>query len=85
MAHLLHIASMPDENLAHQLRKTSDLGQRLPQWLGWVVSPLGESPLSAAVLGGDLDVVKKLFDLNPKLMGSVIHARYVLDSCVVHS
>ena len=62
-----------NEEFAHQLLRTADLEVLLPQWLGWVVSPLRESPLMAGVLGRNLDIVKALFAKNPKLMGSSIH------------
>jgi hypothetical protein len=66
-------SSTKNEEFAHQLRRIADLEELLPQWLGWVVSPLRESPLMASVLGSNLDVVKTLFAKNPKLMGSSIH------------
>ncbi|KAK7062773.1 hypothetical protein VNI00_000262 [Paramarasmius palmivorus] len=50
------------------LRRTANLETVLPKWLGWDINVLGESPLTAAVLGGRLSTVKHLFAKHPRLM-----------------
>jgi hypothetical protein len=61
---------------AEQLRRTPDLEQVLPKWLGWIISDLGESPLSAAILGNKLETIKVLFAKQPKLLKSALHEKY---------
>ncbi|KAJ8080933.1 hypothetical protein PM082_017768 [Marasmius tenuissimus] len=58
--------------LAISLRRTHDLDKVLPQWLGWTINTIGESPLSAALLHPDLKVVKHLFASDPKLMSMAL-------------
>lgn len=36
----------------------NELEKWLPSWLGWTSNALGESPLSAAVLSGDIEMIK---------------------------
>ncbi|KAH6890099.1 ankyrin repeat protein [Coprinopsis sp. MPI-PUGE-AT-0042] len=60
---------------AEQLRRTPDWGQALPKWLGWLISDLGESPLSAAILGNNLETIKVLFAKQPKLLKSALHEK----------
>jgi hypothetical protein len=68
-------ASTSGEEFALLLRLTENLETMLPQWLGWRVTPLGDSPLTAAVLGMDIALVKKLFVKNPRLMASSLHEK----------
>jgi hypothetical protein len=63
--------------LAERLRSAADLDKVLPLWLGWSVSPLNESPLTAAILGNSLDLVKEMFAKFPRLMASSLHERCV--------
>jgi hypothetical protein len=60
---------------AEQLRRTPDLEQVLPKWLGWVISDIGESPLSAALLSNELETIKVLFSKQPKLLKSALHEK----------
>jgi hypothetical protein len=61
---------------AERLRRAPNLEKALPEWLGWTISPLNESPLTAAILGNSVEVVKKLFALSPHFMVSTLHQRY---------
>ena len=58
---------------AEQLRRTPDLEKVLPLWLGWQINSLGESPLTAAILGGKLSTIKTLFAKKPQLMKTTLH------------
>jgi hypothetical protein len=73
-------ASSNSSDVAKLLKRTPDLAKVLPEWLGWTVSPLGESPLTAAIVstGKKLDIVKFLFEKSPRLMASTLHERQVL-------
>ncbi|KAF7354601.1 Ankyrin repeat protein [Mycena sanguinolenta] len=57
------------------LRRTTDLKKVLPEWLGWSVTSLGESPLTVAIVGKKLEIVKYLFEKSPRLMASSLHER----------
>ncbi|RXW15843.1 hypothetical protein EST38_g10015 [Candolleomyces aberdarensis] len=58
---------------AEQLRRTPDLKNALPVWLGWNINGLGESPLIAAILGCSLPAIKTLFAKKPELMKTTLH------------
>ncbi|KAJ6615451.1 hypothetical protein B0H10DRAFT_2164836 [Mycena sp. CBHHK59/15] len=70
-----YYAASNNSESAMQLRRTADLEKVLPEWIGWAVSPLGESPLTAAVVGQKLDMAKFLFTKAPRLMASCLHER----------
>ncbi|KAF8959387.1 hypothetical protein BDZ97DRAFT_1705185 [Flammula alnicola] len=53
----------------------SDLEKQLSLWLGWIISPLGESPLTAAILGNDVDIVKLLAKLQPNLIAQALQTK----------
>ena len=60
------------------LRRAPELEKVLPTLLGWKVTELGESPLAAAVLSGDLDTFKAiLVNAPPQLVSSALHKKYV--------
>ncbi|KAL0569235.1 hypothetical protein V5O48_012735 [Marasmius crinis-equi] len=67
-----YYAMCNSDELAISLRRTSNLDKVLPQWLGWTINSIGESPLSAAILGGGLKMVKQMFGHDPKLMSSAL-------------
>ncbi|KAL0063012.1 hypothetical protein AAF712_010143 [Marasmius tenuissimus] len=67
-----HYSMCNSDPLAISLRRTSDLDKVLPQWLGWTINAIGESPLSAALLRANLSVVKRLFENDPKLMSMAL-------------
>lgn len=71
-------AKTKTEEKAFRLRKivkSGTLDEVLPDMLGWKITELGESPLTAGVMAGDVDVVKKLFALQPKLIKSALHVK----------
>ncbi|KAK0490248.1 ankyrin repeat protein [Armillaria novae-zelandiae] len=74
-AYKFYSISHHDEK-AIKIRRTPDLENVLYEWLGWKTNALGESPLTAAVLGNRFETIKAMFDLKPKrLAKSVIHDR----------
>lgn len=66
-----------NDELAERLRAVPDFGKVLPEWLGWKKSVTNDSPLSAAILGKNLELVKILFSKSPGFMASLLHERYV--------
>jgi len=54
-----------------------ELEKRLPSWLGWIVDALGESPLSVAIVNKDLNVIKLLAKLEPKLIAQALQTKCV--------
>ncbi|KAJ7492098.1 ankyrin repeat protein [Mycena latifolia] len=73
-AYRFYAASNSDRQ-ARGVRQIPDLDKALPELLGWTVTPLGESPLFAAVGSKSLPLVKKLFAKFPRLMASALHER----------
>ncbi|KAJ7635860.1 hypothetical protein B0H17DRAFT_1217253 [Mycena rosella] len=73
-AYRFYAASNSDRR-ARGLRLIADLDKGLPELLGWAITPLGESPLFAAVGGKSLPLIKKLFQKSPRLMASALHER----------
>lgn len=63
--------------IAGRLKYTPNWGEVLPEWLGWKVSSVGESPVTAAILGNQLAVLKNLFDLMPALAAEGLGQKYV--------
>lgn len=59
------------------LNKGGELEKCLPTWLGWTLDSLGESPLSAAIISGDVSMVKLVAKLDPKLMTSCLQTECV--------
>lgn len=68
-------ASTHSDERAIWLRRTTDLDKHLPTWLGWTVNKIGDSPLIAAIMGNDLEIVKLLFQKAPKLMATTVHQK----------
>ncbi|KAJ6544391.1 hypothetical protein B0H19DRAFT_1170529 [Mycena capillaripes] len=68
-------ASSNSTETARVLKRRIDLEKVLPEWLGWVITPLGESPLTAALASTKFDMVKYLFEKSPRLMASCLHER----------
>ncbi|TFK59821.1 ankyrin, partial [Pluteus cervinus] len=68
-------ASTHRNDIAQRLKYTQNLEKVLPEWLGWTISPLGESPLTSAIMGRNMDIIKFLFGKMPKLMGSTLHTK----------
>lgn len=68
-------ASTHSDERAIWLRRTTDLEKLLPTWLGWTVNNMGDSPLIAAIIGNDLNVIKLLFQKAPQLMATTVHQK----------
>ncbi|PPR01075.1 hypothetical protein CVT24_000396 [Panaeolus cyanescens] len=66
-AYKFYSLSHSDEK-AIWLRRTKDLEKKLPALLGWTINSLGESPVTAAILGGALDSLKVLEKKDQKLI-----------------
>lgn len=77
VAYRFYCSANSDER-AEQLRCTPNLDQRLPELLGWSTNALNESPLTAAILGNSLDILKKLFKHAPHILGSELHKQCVV-------
>jgi hypothetical protein len=73
-AYRFYFSTNSDER-AERLRRTRNLDTVLPEWLGWCISPLNESPLTSAVLSCDLDTVKKIFERSPRFIASTFCER----------
>jgi hypothetical protein len=68
-------ASTHNDERAIWLRRATDLDKLLPTWLGWTVNKMGDSPLMAAIMGNDLDIIKLLVEKAPRLMATAVHQR----------
>ncbi|KAJ7661416.1 ankyrin repeat protein [Mycena polygramma] len=68
-------ASSNNSEIARILKRPTDLAKVLPEWLGWTITPFGESPLTMAMANGTktLHTVKYLFEKSPRLMASSLH------------
>jgi hypothetical protein len=62
--------------------KGGELEKWLPNWLGWSCEGIGESPVLAAIISGDVEMVKLVAKLNPKLFSQSIQTEYV--TCTLH-
>ncbi|KAF9475283.1 ankyrin [Pholiota conissans] len=51
------------------------LEKKLSTWLGWLIRPLGDSPLTAAVIADDLDTIKLLSKLQPALIAEALQTK----------
>ncbi|KAF7319941.1 Ankyrin repeat protein [Mycena kentingensis (nom. inval.)] len=68
-----YYASTVNSDSARLLKRTPDLEKVLPEWLGLTITPLGESPLTAALLSyKKVDNLKYLFQKLPKLMAAAL-------------
>ncbi|KAF5369314.1 hypothetical protein D9758_002726 [Tetrapyrgos nigripes] len=70
-----YFAMCNSDELAITLRRRTDLEKLLPGLLGWSINAVGESPLSTAIMAGDLPTVKRLYGKEPKLMASAMKQR----------
>ncbi|KAF8999457.1 hypothetical protein BDQ17DRAFT_1328336 [Cyathus striatus] len=52
-----YASSRQGEERAERLRRISDPQKALPEMIGWKTNSLGESPLTAAIIGGDVDMM----------------------------
>ncbi|KIL59500.1 hypothetical protein M378DRAFT_200085 [Amanita muscaria Koide BX008] len=74
-AYRAYAMSHSDER-AERLRKVDNLKELLPQWFGFRVNTLGESPLTAAVLSGNMEIVKVLFAKHNQSMKAALHEKW---------
>ncbi|KAI0030398.1 hypothetical protein K488DRAFT_87813 [Vararia minispora EC-137] len=63
-----HYAENSTDDNAQLILETKDLQAVLPTWLGWEINELNESAMTCAILAGKFEVVKKLVEIEPKLM-----------------
>ncbi|KAF7300977.1 putative ankyrin repeat protein [Mycena indigotica] len=63
-----HYASTHHTERAKALQRVADLSKAIPKLLGWKISSLGESPLTAAICSCNLVVIEDLFSRHPQLM-----------------
>ncbi|KAK7469254.1 hypothetical protein VKT23_003740 [Stygiomarasmius scandens] len=70
-----HYAMCNSDELAISLRRRTNLEKVLPLWLGWTTNAIGESPLSSAIKSNKLQILKKLYAKEPKLMASAMKDR----------
>ncbi|KAF8164736.1 hypothetical protein B0H34DRAFT_647969 [Crassisporium funariophilum] len=70
-----YYASTHSDERAIWFRRTADLEKLLPEWLGWTINHLGDSPLIAAIIGNNVDVIKLLFKESPRLMSSALQQK----------
>ncbi len=72
-----HYAMCHNDERALKIRR-ANLEKVLPEWLGWKVNSLGESPYAAAVLSSKLDTIKLVFSLkSPTVPKTAMHNRSV--------
>ncbi|KAF8169046.1 hypothetical protein K438DRAFT_1921395 [Mycena galopus ATCC 62051] len=74
IAYKFYAASNSTE-IAMILRRTTDLAKVLPEWLGWSITSMGESPLTVAIVSKKLKSAKYLLEKSPRLMASSLHER----------
>ncbi|EAU82414.1 ankyrin repeat protein [Coprinopsis cinerea okayama7 len=75
LAAFRHHATAGNTPRAEQLRRVPDLEKALPSWLGWVIDHVGESPLTAAIMGNSIEAVKTLFAKKPQFMKTTLHEK----------
>ncbi|PSR72889.1 hypothetical protein PHLCEN_2v11256 [Hermanssonia centrifuga] len=69
-------ASSHSDEWAKRLQRMPDLEAVLPGKLGWAVSSLNESVLTAAIIGNRMDSLETLFSLRPTEMENALHIRH---------
>jgi hypothetical protein len=79
-AYRFYASGNSDDDRAERLRRTPNLAEVLPGWLGWKINITGESPLTAAVISQRLEMFSKLIELSPKVVGTALHEKFVIFS-----
>lgn len=74
-AYRFYAKSKGDEKALRLRKVESELPTILPSWLGWAMSPLRESALTAGVMSGSLEALKKIFAVAPKLAKDALHEK----------
>lgn len=59
--------------LAQHVAKATENESSLRDWIGWTFNTLEESPLCAAVVGGSVEVLQKLFQLEPSFAQNALN------------
>ncbi|KAF8164738.1 hypothetical protein B0H34DRAFT_686396 [Crassisporium funariophilum] len=73
-AYKQYTTSHSDER-AMWFRRVRDFEDKLPVWLGWTISDIGESPLTASIISNDLDIIKLLVARSSPLMASAFEQK----------
>ncbi|KAG6826323.1 hypothetical protein H0H92_000324 [Tricholoma furcatifolium] len=68
-----HYMTTAGDERAYQMRRVKDLEKVIPEWLGWTATSSGDSPLMAAILGRELDIIKMMFAKKPQIMAGCLH------------
>jgi hypothetical protein len=76
LAAYTYYAATHSDDISQYLKSIENLETVLPELLGWQVDELNESPLLCAVIHDQLDILKLLFTLKPRLMEDALHKRY---------
>lgn len=76
LAAYTYYAATHSDDIAQYLKSVDTLETALPDFLGWQIDELNESPLLDAVIHDKLDILKLLFALKPSLMEEALHKRY---------
>ncbi|KAI0059327.1 ankyrin [Artomyces pyxidatus] len=75
LAAFRYYAASRSDDRALYIRQTEDFESVLPKQLGWCINELNESPLTSAILHGQFDLLKKLFEYQPEVMTTAMHLR----------
>ncbi|KAF7300964.1 Ankyrin repeat protein [Mycena indigotica] len=70
-----YYAATNNTDTSRLLKQTPDLDKVLPEWLGLTITPVGESPLTAALISKKMDIITYLFSKLPKLMSTAVDER----------
>lgn len=73
LAAFKHHATAHSDSRAEHLRRIENLEEVMSDWLGWKISTVGESPLTAAIAGNSLPAIKALFAAKPEFMKGTLH------------
>ncbi|KAG6855442.1 hypothetical protein H0H87_002810 [Tephrocybe sp. NHM501043] len=73
LAAFRHYMYMGGDERAYQMRRIKDIEKVLHEWLGWTITELGDSPLMAAIIGRDFDLLKFMLNKKPSFMISCLN------------
>ncbi|KAG6828432.1 hypothetical protein H0H92_008006 [Tricholoma furcatifolium] len=74
-----HYMTTAGDERAYRMRRVKDLEKVIPEWLGWTATSSGDSPLMAAILGRELDIIKMMFAKKPQIMSGCLHKSLVVE------
>ncbi|KAI0059307.1 ankyrin [Artomyces pyxidatus] len=75
LAAFQHYAASHSDDRALYIRQIEDFESVLPKQLGWEINERNESPLTSAILYGQFDLLKKLFEYQPNMMTTAMNLR----------